>query len=301
MAEEADFIAALRAIAADPGARGLYDDAALLELPGATLVLTHDMMIEGVHWLPQQDPADVAWKLVAVNLSDLAAKGAEPLALLMGYTLGDAAWNARFVTGLGEAMTEFGVPLLGGDTVATRGPGDARAIGLTAIGRPVVAPPPSRCDAQPGERLFLTGPVGAALAGFEAFRAESADAALTAPYRRPCPLLREGRLLAPGVGAMMDVSDGLLLDARRMAEASGVTFAIDADAVPVVPALAGRRAEAMRWGDDYQLLFTFPPDEAPPVPAQEIGAVHPSGDDPLLLDGIPPDAALQLGYSHTQK
>lgn len=289
------FIAALRAIATDPGARSLADDAAELTLPGATLILTHDMMVEGVHWLAAQDPADVAWKLVAVNLSDLAAKGARPAAILLGYTLGADEWDLRFAAGLAEAVSHFGVPLLGGDTVAAPA-GSARAIGLTAIGTASVAPSPSRKEAMAGQSLWLTGPVGAALAGFEALQRGEPDGALA--YRRPMPLLAEGLALAPMVGAMMDVSDGLLIDASRMADASGCTIDIDTASVPVVPELAGRRIEAMTWGDDYQLLFTLPAGQTPPVAARCIGTILPRRDGALWLDGAPVPANLPLGYRH---
>lgn len=293
---EDSFIAALRAIATSPGARGLADDAAELTLGGTTLVLTHDMMVEGVHWLPGQDLADVAWKLVAVNLSDLAAKGARPLALLLGYTLGDAADDARFAAGLDEAVRAFAVPLLGGDTVSAPA-GSARGIGLTAIGEATRVPSPARGNAVPGQALWVTGPLGAALAGFEALQAGDGGPA-SLPYRRPVPQLAAGQALAPHVGAIMDVSDGLLLDALRMAEASGTTIAIDSASVPVHPALAHRAAEAMTWGDDYQLLFTLPADMPAPVAAHRIGRVLARGETPLLIDGSPPPSHLRLGYRH---
>lgn len=294
---EEDFIAALRAFAKDPGARGLCDDAAELKSASSTQIVTHDMMVEGVHWLPEQDPADVAWKLVVANLSDLAAKGAVPQALLLGYMLGDRVWNERFAKGLHEATVRFTVPLLGGDTVSTPA-GSARAIGITAIGRPAVVPAPSRADARPGHTLWVTGVMGAALAGFEAMHSGNADGALTQAYRRPEPRLDEGCALAPFAGGMMDVSDGLLLDARRMAEASGTTVAIDTAAVPVCAALADRRMEALIWGDDYELLFTMPHETFPPVAATRIGSVLDRGAHPLLLDGAPPPDDLRLGFTH---
>ncbi|GGD49395.1 thiamine-phosphate kinase [Croceicoccus pelagius] len=294
---EERFIAALRAIATSPGARGLADDAAELRLTNTTLVVTHDMMVEGVHWLPEQDAADVAYKLVAVNLSDLAAKGAMPQALLLGYMLGDADWDARFAQGLADAVEAFGVPLLGGDTVSTPA-GSARSVGLTAIGRPAVVPAPSRTDARPGQALWVTGELGGALAGFEAMQAGSADAALTRPFRRPDPRIEEGLAIAPMAGATMDVSDGLLLDAARMAEASGTTIAIDSAAVPVCAALADRRIDAMTWGDDYELLFTLPESKEPSFAATRIGTVLPRGDHRLLLDGEPPATQTRLGYRH---
>jgi thiamine-monophosphate kinase len=289
MTTEPGFIAALRGLATDPAARGLNDDAAVLELGGELLVLTHDMLLEGVHFLPGQDPADIAWKLVATNLSDLAAKGAEPVGVLLGYMLGDG--DARFVEGLREVLEHYRTPLLGGDTARGAGP---QALGLTAIGRATHRPVPSRAGTQPGDTLYLTGPLGAAMIGLEALRAGTGD---SLAYRRPQALLAEGQALAPLVSAMMDVSDGLLLDAARMARASQVTFAIDSVAVPLaVP--EPRRAEALRWGDDYQLLFTAPPGTTLPVQATAIGSAIAQAEAPILLDGALLSEADGLGYLH---
>lgn len=291
MTPEAAFIAALRGLASHPAARGLADDCAVLEFGGETLILTHDMMVEGVHWLAGQDPADVAWKLLATNLSDLAAKGAEPVGVLLGYTLAED--NSRFAQGLGEALAHFGVPLLGGDTV--RSPG-AQTVGLTALGRATCRPVPSRSGARPGDSVWITGPVGAAMLGFEALSAGN-TCADTSAYRRPFPRLAEGRALAPLVTAMMDVSDGLLLDAARMAQASGVTIALDPERIPVAANLPqDRLREAISWGDDYELLFTLPPETAAPCPAHRIGSVLPAGEAPLLLGSTAPSG--QLGYEH---
>src|SRR5688572_20004340 len=118
------------------------------------------MLVEGVHFLPTADWADVAWKLVATNLSDLAAKGAEPLGVLLGFMLG--AGSERFADGLAEALDHYGAPLLGGDTVAG---GPPRSFGLTAIGRARHSPVPSRSGAQPGDALWLTGHLGEAMLG----------------------------------------------------------------------------------------------------------------------------------------
>ena len=291
MKGEAAFIAAMRALASEPAARGLADDCAVLEFGGPidswALVLTHDMMVEGVHTLPGQDPADVAWKLVAVNLSDLAACGARPLGVLLGHMLGEG--DERFAKGLAEVLEHYRVPLLGGDTVSGSSP---RAWGLTAIGTATHRPVPSRTGARAGDGVWLTGQVGGAMLGFEALR-DGTGGDSTA-YRRPLARLAEGEALAPLVTAMMDVSDGLLLDASRLAEASGVTVALDSASVPV--AAEGRRDDALRWGDDYELLFTLPRGVEPPVSATRIGEVRKSGSSPLLLDGEPPQGS--LGYQH---
>ena len=284
---EAEFIAALRSLPLAPGAERLVDDCATLPIGGETLVLTHDAIAEGVHYLPGTDPADVAWKLVAVNLSDLAAKGAEPIGVLIGATLIDGA--DRFVEGLRHILDTYDVPLLGGDTIAVK-PGTPATFGCTAIGRATTVPVPTRAGARPGNAIFVTGTIGAAMLGFRAGNGEA--------YVRPRPLLAEGRALAPHVRAMMDVSDGLLLDARRMAEASGCTASLLLDAIPFAPALAPEdRIAAASWGDDYALLFAAPEGFAPPVPAARIGTMTMAGADPLLLDGEKPPE--KLGYEHS--
>jgi thiamine-monophosphate kinase len=269
---EADFIERLRAIATHPAARGLMDDAAVL----GDLVLTHDMIVEGVHYLATDPPADVAWKLLAVNLSDLAAKGAEPQGVLLGYPLGAADWDAAFADGLVEALRHFGTPLLGGDTVSAP-MGAPRMIGLTALGRSPHAP--HRRGARAGDDLWLMGAIGEAGAGLAIARGADGPAALLAAYRRPVPLLVEGRLLAPHAHAMADVSDGLLIDAARIAAASGLAIAIDLDAVPrsaALTAFAGdsraARLAAVTAGDDYALLCAAPAGAAAAVAAT--GAVR---------------------------
>ena len=264
----------------------------MLHVGGEVLILTHDALAAGVHFLPDADPADVAHKLVATNISDLAAKGAVPIGVLLSYALGDD--DARFLAGLAEALAEYDVPLLGGDTISHLA---QQVVSLTAIGRATVTPVPSRSGTHAGDALWITGPVGAAMLGLEAIRAGNTAPAASLAYRRPRALLAEGQALAPHVSAMMDVSDGLLLDAARMARASGVTLAIDTRAVPIATSEA-RRAEALRWGDDYQLLFTMADGRQPPLPATRIGAALAGGDAPLLIDGAPTDESGGLGYQH---
>jgi thiamine-monophosphate kinase len=131
--------------------------------------------------------------------------------------------------------------------------------------------------------------------GLEALQRGSGD---SSAYRRPQALLAEGKALAPYVTAMMDVSDGLLLDAARMARASGITFAIKATAVPI-SAPEDRRADALRWGEDYQLLFTLPPGATPPIAAHRVGKAEPAGTAPIVLDGQPLTEQDGLGYQHS--
>ena len=226
---EADILDHLRRIATTPGARGLADDVALV----GDLVLTHDTIAEGVHFLPFDPPESVGWKLVAVNLSDLAGKGAEPLAALLSLTLvGRDDWEVRFLSGIAAACESYGLPLVGGDTVAL--PAEApRVLGMTAIGRAAENTPP-RSGGKPGDALWLIGTVGDSAAGLAQLLADkAAKGPLVDIYRRPIPLLDSGRRVAGHAHAMMDVSDGLLLDARRLAEASGCSAVIDLDALPL--------------------------------------------------------------------
>src|SRR5947209_12447752 len=170
---ESEVIERLRRIATAPEARGLRDDVALLE----GFVITHDTIAEGVHFLPQDPPASVGWKLVTVNLSDLAAKGATPAGALLSLSIAGAGeWEINFLSGVEAACESYGLPLIGGDTIALP-PGASRVLGLTAIGRagPNV---PDRASGRPGDALWLVGTVGDATAGLALLR-EDRDAAGT--------------------------------------------------------------------------------------------------------------------------
>lgn len=257
----------LRPIATHPAARGLADDAAVWSPPmGRELVLTHDVIAEGVHYLGTDDPSDIAWKLVAVNLSDLAAKGAEPAGVLIGLGLAraDDAWLERFAAGLARVLSEHRTALFGGDT--TTGAASA-VLGCTAIGHVPRGQSLSRTGAKPGDDLYVTGTVGDAGLGLAIARGEApADAALLRRYRLPVPRLAVGRGLADaGAHAAMDVSDGLLIDAARMAKASGVRIEVSLADVPLSDAAAARlapgdagRLAAATLGDDYELLIAAP-------------------------------------------
>jgi thiamine-monophosphate kinase len=241
-----------------------------------------------------------------VNLSDLAAKGARPLGVLLGFTLGDEAWDKAFVDGLGTALSAFGLPLLGGDTVAS----PTRTLGLTAIGR-TSGPVPARSGAKPGDLLWVTGTIGDSGAGLAALRAGEDAPELIERYRNPRPRLEAGERLAPLVGAMMDVSDGLLIDAARMAAASGCGVGIEVDSIPLSTAfIAARgeaRLEAATAGDDYELLFAASPDAAPGLlalaeelglPFSRIGRFEPPPGLRLSDRGAPVPLPPSLGFEH---
>jgi thiamine-monophosphate kinase len=280
MTDEFAFIDRLRALATHDAARGLADDAAVLAVGGAKLVLTSDTLVEGVHFR-RDDPADsVGWKLAAVNLSDLAAKGATPIACLMNYALsGDDGWDARFVEGLGAILVEHSCALIGGDTVRMPA-GAPHSFTLTAIGE-AAARVPARSGMFSGDVLWVTGTIGDAGAGLA--------------------LLDEGRT-SP---AVMDVSDGLLIDAERMAKASRVAIEIDLDRLPLSTAFVSVRGDgeaarlfAATAGDDYQLLFTLPVGVKPPVPATAIGTCRAGSGLSVTAGGRQVALPASLGWRH---
>ena len=258
---ERDVIARLRRIATDPAARGLADDAAVFD----NLVITHDSIAEGVHFLPFDPPISVGWKLVAVNLSDLAAKGATPAAALLSFTVSaDDEWDSAFLDGVEAACESYDLALIGGDTIALPA-GAPRVLGLTAIGR-AGERVPSRGGAGAGDALWLFGTVGDSAAGLRQLKLDpKATGLLVDIYRRPVPLLAAGQALAPHATAMMDVSDGLLIDAARLAEASGCSASIDLERLPLSAAFTSARGNdvaariaAATGGDDYALLAALP-------------------------------------------
>jgi len=306
----------LRPIATHPAARGLADDAAVWSPPmGRELVLTHDVIAEGVHYLAADDPSDIAWKLVAVNLSDLAAKGAEPAGVLIGLGLArpDAAWLERFASGLARVLAEHGTALFGGDT--TTGAASA-VLGCTAIGHVPRGQSLSRTGARPGDDLYVTGTIGDAGLGLVVARGEApADAALLRRYRLPAPRLAMGQGLAgAGAHAAMDVSDGLLIDAARMAKASGVRIEIALADVPLSDAAAARlaagdtgRLAAATAGDDYELLIAAPPEsraalltlsEGTWLRLTRVGRVMAGEGFSVIGEGGAPVPVPRLGYEH---
>ena len=307
--KEAEVIARLRRIATDPAARGLLDDVALLD----GLVVTHDSIAEGVHFLPADPPASVGWKLVAVNLSDLAAKGATPAGALLSLSLsGDDHWEREFLTGIEHACESYGLPLIGGDTIALP-PGSPRILGMTALGR-AGAKVPGRSGGRPGDSLWLVGTVGDAAAGLAQLKTDrKATGALVDIYRRPVPQLRAGQVLAPVANAMMDVSDGVLLDALRMAQASGCALHIALDALPLSSAFVAERGPdydarmfAATGGDDYALLAALPAELDPArlslprgTKISRIGALA-AGEASLSLswEGSPVELPEKLGFEH---
>lgn len=273
---ERDAVARIRSLAGlRPGtALGIGDDAALLDIPGRAAVC-HDILVEGVHFRrATATMRDVGHKAVAVNLSDLAAMGATPVAILVGVTvpaggLDDEEWSELY-GGMEDLAAAHGATLAGGDTTV----GPALVLAVTAVGGLDGILPLTRAGALPGDVLCVTGPLGAAAAGLRLLEGEcAADVtehadALVAAQRRPVPRVADGRILAGAAAhAGMDISDGLLLDATRLAAESGLRAHVALDDVPLAPGVdrvaaavgADARELAATGGEDYELLVAVPP------------------------------------------
>jgi thiamine-monophosphate kinase len=260
----------LRPLAAgSPGALDLLDDAALLDPPaGAELVLTKDAMVAGVHFLADDPPAQIAQKLLRVNLSDLAAMGAAPLGYLLALARArdtSDAWLADFCAGLAADQAECGFGLLGGDTVSTPGP---LTLSLTALGHVPKGQALRRSTARPGDEVWVSGTLGDGALGLKVLQGAldappAAGTFLISRYRLPQPRLALGQALRGIASAALDVSDGLLADLGHILETSAVGAEIHVGALPLSPAaraLPGACEAALAGGDDYELLFTAPPE-----------------------------------------
>ncbi len=310
------------------GALGLADDCAkFTPAPGSELVLKTDPVVAGVHFFPDDDPADIAWKALAVNVSDLAAKGAVPRVYLMALSLAEAPtrpWMAKFAAGLGEAQRAFGIHLAGGDTDRTPG---HFSIAVTVIGEVPAGRMVRRAAARAGQAIYVSGTLGDSALGL-ALRMDPAlgarlelsadDAAhIARRYLRPQPRLGLGAALRDYASAAMDLSDGLVKDLGRMCRASGVGARVEAARLPLSPAM--RRAitverqlisAAIAAGDDYEILATVEPSVAAAfeaaaaaggVAVTRIGEICPTAGVIVRgADGAPISLARQ-GWDHFQQ
>ncbi len=262
--------------AAEPGAFNLTDDAAVLEVEeGNRLVVTTDILIAGVHFPDQAEPEDIAAKSLRVNLSDLAAMGAEARAYTLSLALPkdlNVTWLKRFSKSLAAEQENFQVTLIGGDTVATPGP---LSLSICAIGTVIEGAELRRNQAHGGDAVYVSGTIGDAALGLKALGGELKglspvhEGFLLDRYHRPEPRLELGRRLAGVAGAAIDVSDGLAADLGHICAASKVSAAIEAFMVPLSEAArsalekgASSIAAVLGGGDDYELLFTAPPKAA---------------------------------------
>ncbi len=256
-----------------PGAFGLTDDAALIT-PGAgrELVATSDTIVAGVHFPGDEPPAAIAARLLRVNLSDLAAMGATPLAYLLNVALPEAiddAWLEAFAGGLRSDQDRFGIALAGGDSVATPG---VLTLTVTAFGEVAAGAALHRSGARLGDAVWVSGTIGDAALGLLAVRGELTGLSsehrdqLIGRYRRPRPRVALGERLAGLASAAIDISDGLAADLGHVLDASGAGAEIEAACVPLsAPAAAALRNDPglmeviLTGGDDYELLFTVAP------------------------------------------
>ena len=309
--------------AAFPGALGLKDDAAIFDPPaGSRLVVTADAMVAGVHFMADDPPDLIARKLMRVNLSDLAAKGATPYACLLTICLPsgtEEGWIATFAQGLAADAGAYAFPLAGGDTTRTPGP---LTLSLTAVGlAPLGRAPLLRSGAQTGDLVYVTGTIGDAHLGLAVQQGEFAAlppehrAALIDRYRLPQPRVAFGQALAavPGVHAAADVSDGLVADLGHICTASGLAARLQADKLPLsaaaeaVMAMADLGPRLLTGGDDYEIVFTAAPAAEPALRAlasdqglrlTAIGSVV-DGQGVTVLDGAGGIISLlQKGYRH---
>jgi thiamine-monophosphate kinase len=268
------------------GAFDLLDDAAVVpQRAGHDMVITKDAVVEGVHFPFGEAPDLVARKLLRANLSDLAAKAAEPFAcfLAVAWPVGFQPWDReRFAMGLAADLEAFDVQLLGGDTVSTTGPFTASltALGWVPEGRMV-----RRAGAKPGDLVYVSGTIGDGTLGLAAVKGEIEDPTghLAYRYRLPEPRLELRDALRSFASAAADVSDGLVADARHIARASGVRLEIDLDRLPLsgaaatwLEAQADIAAALLRLGtggDDYEVVCTAPASAPKPPGLTLVGAV----------------------------
>lgn len=311
-----------RPLATDPGALGLIDDAALLTPSGSDIVVTTDAIVEGVHFLPDDPPDTLARKALRVNLSDLAAKGAEPAGFVLTLALREAReeWLAPFARALGEDAAAFRCPLLGGDTVSTPGP---VMISVTAFGRVPPGRMIHRHGARAGDRVAVTGTIGDAALGLGLLTGRIASDGLDAPsrdvltgrYRVPEPRNAIAIAIRDHASATMDVSDGLAGDLAKLCAASRQSADIELAAVPLsAPAQAlvasgQTRIEVLvAGGDDYEILCTIPENRWDAFAAAvqgfgvrltSIGRITAASVPPRFLDASGRSVVFErLSYSH---
>ena len=306
---------------AAPGAFALRNDGALLTPPaGESLVVTKDLMVAGVHYPDGEEPSILARRLLRVNLSDLAAMGATAKSYALGLALPEDvadAWVEAFAAGLAQDQEAFGVALIGGDTVATRGPA---VLSLTAFGTVAGDACLTRSGASEGDDIYVSGTVGDAALGLRAVRgdlrglAASDLAALAERFCLPEPRLTLGAALVGVATCAIDVSDGLVADLGHLCTESGVGARIAADAVPLskpaqrtIDAGAAAIGDLVTGGDDYELLFCAPPSARRAVDAlgqsldlavTRIGTIE-RGEGVRVVDADGQPLALgRTGYAH---
>ena len=296
-----------------PEAFGLHDDAALLPRgDDSELVVTTDTIVEGSHFRGADAPEDVAYKALAVNISDLTAKGAEPYRYLLSLVIpnADPGWLSGFSAGLGEAQDAFGCTLIGGDTTSSDG---RLTISITALGRVPPGEMVSRGGAKAGDCLYVSGTVGDAALGLQlsekrgsarTWKLDVGQAAhLVGRYLRPAPPIALAPILREHASAALDISDGLLGDATKLCEASGIGGEIRSTQLPLSDAARqalsadpGLLETILTGGDDYQVLAAIPEKTARVFSSRRCrGQRQSSGDRQNYRSRIRPDRARRVG------
>ena len=298
---------------------GIGDDAALLQpTQGRRLAVSVDTLIAGVHFLADVDPEKLGHKSLAVNLSDMAAMGAEPRWFLLALTLpeADAAWLRRFAVGLTRLARRHGVALVGGDTCR----GDVLSVGITVLGETPGGQSLPRSGAKPGDGVYVTGSLGDAAAGLQAlqgkWRPSPEDlAVLRNRLECPVPRVEVGLALRGLASAAIDLSDGLAADLGHILQASGCGARIRVSALPVSEVLVRNlgtehaRALALNAGDDYELCFTLPKDQESQMRSRLaglncsvtcIGAIE-TGEGLTVLDDEGEGMEIPVGFVHFQR
>ncbi|MAF84434.1 MAG: thiamine-phosphate kinase [Gammaproteobacteria bacterium] len=288
-----------RGVCRDDVLLGIGDDAAIT-CPDNNfeLVIATDTICEGTHFLPGTPPQALGHRCLAVNLSDLAAMGAEPLwcALALSLPKAEPDWVRQFADGFFAIADRFGMALIGGDTVC--GP---LAVTVTVHGRVKPGQSIRRNGAQEGDSIYVTGVPGLAAAGLRVLTASGVTAKAGVPsvqrFLYPEPRVLEGRALSGLATAMIDVSDGLIADVSRLLEASGLGAEMDLASLPLAAVGTDDALElALNGGDDYELCFCVPPGNAAELklritdwscPVTQIGTVQPSDDIVWFIDGQP--------------
>lgn len=253
-----------------PGALNLQDDGAVLRPdPGHELAITLDTIVEGVHFIGDETPGDIARKAARVNLSDLASMGAAPLGYFLSLSVPGSiedAWVQAFCAGLAEDQAEFGWQLMGGDSTSTPGP---ITLSITAMGQVPCGSALRRSGAKVGDALYVSGTIGDGHLGLLAAQHRLGFGAavewLIERYRVPQPKIALGQALVGRAHAVIDISDGLVADLGHICRASGVAAVLSAPSVPVSQAASDVIAQdpnlfidALTGGDDYELLITGP-------------------------------------------
>lgn len=283
---EFDFIAKYLKSLAGEEALALSDDAAIIPAAnGMEYVITKDALIEGVHFLPNTNPADLAYKIMGVNLSDLAAMGASPKYYLCAACFNDSIdknWIKEFTATLGEIQKRYGIVLIGGDTTRHKG---ALTFSITMMGEVPAGKALLRSGAKVGDDVWVSGII-----------AEAADFS-SVRYLRPEPRIELGLKLRDIASSCVDISDGLVADIEHISTASNVKIILQADAIPTanIPL-----EQAITVGDDYELAFTASPDKAELIGklATRIGKVE-AGSGIVVLDAqSTPITLLKKGYTH---